>query len=162
MVSPSATELALKRHADPVWHVCFLYFGNSPDAQDAFQETFVKLLSYGGEFNGPEHEKAWLITVASNVCRDMLKRFDCKKATPSDGSDFVDLPSSDCFAAPGGAVSEALAAMSALPRNHRMALYLCAVQGYTAEEAARMMDSSTNTVYSWVARARTSLKEMLA
>lgn len=51
--------------------------------------------------------------------------------------------------------------MSKLPADQRNALYLNAVQGYTAEEVAQMMGSTAGTVYSWVSRARMHLKELL-
>ncbi len=152
----------MERHADSVWHVCFLYFGRTPDAQDAFQETFLKLLAYRGEFNDGEHEKAWLITVATNVCRDMLKRSDRSKTIAAESVDLSSLRSSDSFDIPGSRISEVLSAMMQLPRDQRAALYLCAVQGFSADEVGHMMGAPANTVYSWVARARSHLKEVLA
>lgn len=162
MVLPSLTELAMKRHADPVWHVCFLHFGKTADAQDAFQETFLKLLAYEGEFSDEEHEKAWLIRVAANVCKDMLKRADRKRTVAHDEVDLSAFSSNDPLDTPGSALSEVMAAMMQLPREQRTALYLCSVQGFTADEVACVMGCSSNTVYSWVSRARSRLKEVLA
>ena len=56
-----------------MYRVCYGFFGNAPDAEDATQETFLRLFRYDGAFNDAEHEKAWLIRVASNICKDVLK-----------------------------------------------------------------------------------------
>lgn len=65
---------AVRLHGDAAWHVCVLYFKSSDEAQDAWQETFLKYAQAdGASFNDEEHRKAWLIRVAANVCKDMLK-----------------------------------------------------------------------------------------
>lgn len=65
---------AVRLHGDAAWHVCVLYFKRSDEAQDAWQETFLKYAQADGmSFNDEEHRKAWLIRVAANVCKDMLK-----------------------------------------------------------------------------------------
>lgn len=65
---------AVQLHGDAAWHVCVLYFRRSDEAQDAWQETFLKYAQADGvSFNDEEHRKAWLIRVATNVCKDMLK-----------------------------------------------------------------------------------------
>lgn len=143
------------RYADMVWHICLLHAAQRADAQDAFQDTFLKHLSRGKPFESDEHEKAWLIRVAINTCNDQHKR-----AHRSD----EELPEGLRSATPdqpGGPLSDVLDAMSKLPADQRQALYLNAVQGYTAEEVARMMGSTAGTVYSWVSRARAKLKELL-
>lgn len=61
------------RQADTVYRVCALFFpGSGADAEDAVQSTFLRLMKYRTTFESREHEKAWLIVAASNVCRRML------------------------------------------------------------------------------------------
>ncbi len=62
-----------ERHADTVWRVCFAFMRNHTEAQDLLQETFVRLIRSDRQFEGPEHEKAWLIVTASNLCKNALK-----------------------------------------------------------------------------------------
>lgn len=61
------TEL-FTRHKITVWRVCFAYLKSSSDTEDAVQETFIRLIRSGPAFESEEHEKAWLIRTASNVC----------------------------------------------------------------------------------------------
>lgn len=58
---------------DMVWRVCLMQLGNSHDACDATQETFIRLMNCSKFFCSEEHEKAWLIRVATNYCRDVMK-----------------------------------------------------------------------------------------
>ena len=64
-----------ERHVDSVYRLCFSFMKNSADAEDMVQETFLRLLSSGKSFESEEHEKAWLIVTASNLCKDTLKKW---------------------------------------------------------------------------------------
>lgn len=67
-------ERAIDTFGSTVWRVCVTFFRHNHDAQDAFQETFLKYaLAEETDFQDDEHRKAWLIKVSSNVCRDMLR-----------------------------------------------------------------------------------------
>lgn len=143
------------RYADMVWHICLLRTSQPCDAQDAFQDTFMKHLGHQGAFESADHEKAWLIRVAINTCNDQHK-----KAHRND----IELPVSLAAVEsqqPGNELSQVIDAMQLLPIDQRTALYLNAVQGYSADEVAKAMGSTPGTVYSWVSRARTQLKEAL-
>ena len=66
-----------QKYGEMLYKIAFLYFGNSHDAEDALQEVFVKALQKLP--NGTdEHQKAWLIRVTQNQCKDMLKRSENK------------------------------------------------------------------------------------
>ena len=57
-----------RRHVGMVYQICLMLLKNVPDAEDAVQTVFRKLLECGGTFQNPEHEKAWLLKVAVNAC----------------------------------------------------------------------------------------------
>lgn len=66
-----------QKYGEMLYKIAFLYFGNSYDAEDVLQEVFVKALQKLP--NGTdEHQKAWLIRVTQNQCKDMLKRSENK------------------------------------------------------------------------------------
>lgn len=56
-----------------VYKICVTYLGNKQDAEDAFQEVFVKLAYRAPDFVHREDEKAWLIRIAINHCKNILK-----------------------------------------------------------------------------------------
>lgn len=61
------------RNLDTVYRVCWLYMKNKSDTEDAVSDTFVKLMRSDMKFKNREHEKAWLIVTAENVCKDIIK-----------------------------------------------------------------------------------------
>ena len=124
---------------------------DAADAEDVVQDVFEKLLHYNGIFESEEHLKAWLLRVAINRCRD-LTRAAHQKDTELDEN----LPAPDAFE--DGSV---LDAVRALPENYRNAIYLHYYEGYTAAEIGRMMGAPSNTVLSWLRRARAQLHTML-
>lgn len=62
-----------EKYGEMLYKIAFLYFGNPHDAEDALQEVFVKALQKLPD-STEEHQKAWLIRVTQNQCKDMLKR----------------------------------------------------------------------------------------
>lgn len=149
-------------HGNTVWRVCVLYFHQSPDAQDAFQDTMLKYALHDGAFNDEDHRKAWLIRVATNVCKDMLKAAHRTKAVLDDGTIASSSASADAQSQPGCVEGEVLDAMLGLTDPPRTPVYLSLYEGYSAPEIAEMLEAPVNTVYSWIARGRKLLKEALA
>lgn len=60
-------------YSDMVFRICMVYLGNKEDVEEAMQEAFMRLVYKSPEFNSEEHEKAWLIRITSNICKDMLR-----------------------------------------------------------------------------------------
>ena len=154
-------EQAIERHGNAVWRACTLYFGAKPDAQDAFQETMLRYATSDKRFADEEHRKAWLLRVAMNVCKDMLKAAH-RANIPLDHTTESVAVDEDPQANPESRVHEVLEAFRALPDPPRTPAYLALYEGYTAPEISKMLDAPVNTVYSWVSRARTTLQEVLA
>ena len=71
-------------YAPMVYRICALRLGNRLDAEDAMQNTFIKFFYKAPEFPDTESEKAWLIRVAINVCKDFQKSFWQKKTVGLD------------------------------------------------------------------------------
>ena len=66
---------AVDTYADMVRRVCFYHLKNQADTEDVFQEVFLKYMLHDEPFKNKEHEKAWLLRVAINACKDYLKNF---------------------------------------------------------------------------------------
>ena len=134
--------LAVQKYSDAVYRAAMHNSRCAADAEDVVQDVYEKLLHYNGTFESEEHLKAWLLRVAINRCRD-LTRAAHQKDTELDEN----LP--------------ALDAVRALPENYRNAIYLHYYEGYTAAEIGRMLGAPSNTVLSWLRRARAQLHTML-
>jgi RNA polymerase sigma-70 factor (ECF subfamily) len=139
-----------------------LHFGQSPDAEDAFQETFLKYATHQGSFNDAEHRKAWLLRVAINTCRDMLKAAHRKDSPLQDAPPAAEPISQDSITQPGSPLRDALVAVLDLGDPPRTAVYLALCEGYSAPQIAGMLGVPTGTVYSWISRGRKTLREVLA
>lgn len=161
MRSRDDIEKAIDTHGDTVWRVCVLYFKQKADAQDAFQETFLKYSLSEKVFSEEEHRKAWLIRVATNVCKDVYKAAYRKNSSLDDETMMVDPACENADVQPGSSLHEALDAIRDLTDPPRTPVYLALYEGYTAPEISEMLDAPVNTVYSWIARGKQQLKEVL-
>lgn len=156
-------ERVMEVHGSTVWRVCVLYFRTSPEAQDAFQDTMVKYaLADGASFNDEEHRKAWLIRVATNTCKDILKAAHRLDVALNENADDLGLVSHDEASQPSSFSRDVVDALRNLSDPPRTPLYLSLYEGYTALEIARIVDAPVNTVYSWIARGKQQLKEALS
>ena len=75
MRSEEQVTKAIAQYSNTVKRICFVHLKNEADTQDIFQTVFLKYALSQVEFESPEHEKAWLIRVAINACKDLLKSF---------------------------------------------------------------------------------------
>ena len=108
-------EKIMQTYGNILFRLCLMTLGNASDAEDAVQETFLKYLRKAPDFENEEHEKAWLITVATNQCKDML-RFKKKHSWVEleKISEAVNIPSD----------SGILETLMTLPEKYKMVLLL--------------------------------------
>lgn len=155
-------ESAMKQHADTVWRVCMLHCAQPQDAQDAFQDAFLKYaLADGVRFEGEEHRKAWLIRTATNACTDLWRSTQRRAQRQAAPEALETAADPNPAAQPGSAAGDVVDAMRRLPDPPRTPLYLALYEGYTAPEIARQLDAPVNTVYTWIARGKAKLREQL-
>ena len=151
------------RYHRRVFAVCFRVLNDRSDAEDATQETFVKLARNAASFRGEAKLSTWLYRVARNVCTDHV-RYDARRpSTPVDDLTTVgDEPVvADLVAARDTALS-VQAALARLDEPSRRLLLLVAVDGLSYAEAAAVADLAVGTVKSRISRARVRLGELLA
>ena len=140
------------RQVDTVYRICFSFMKTRADTEDMVQETFLRLMSSGTEFQSEKHEKAWLIVTASNVCKDALRR-SWRKHTSIE-----ELPE---IAQEGPEWNPVLEAILALPRDQKTAVYMYYYEGYSSAEIAQALGCRQGTVRSRLSRARQALKKDL-
>ena len=63
------------KHSNMLYWVSLAYMKNEADAEDVVADVFVKLIKTGAQFHSDEHEKAWLLRTAINLCKDNLKHW---------------------------------------------------------------------------------------
>lgn len=145
-------EALYRRHVKTVWNVCITLLRRPADAEDAVQETFVRLLRSNPEFESEEHEKAWLIRTAQNVCKNDLARARRRDVPLENAADAA-------HSAPE--IDETLAALRTLPEQYRIALYLHYYEGYSAVDLAGLLRRPASSIRSDLRRGRERLRALL-
>lgn len=158
----AAFQELVTRYRHRLFAVCVRVLGSPQDAEEAVQETFVRLARHADTFRGEAQLSTWLYRVAKNVCTDHV-RYDARRpSTPvadvTEVSDTAD--GNDPIAGHAGmaAVGEALDQLDELSRQ---LVLLVAVDGLSYAEAGEVAGLAIGTVKSRVSRARQRLGELL-
>ncbi|MDR0514917.1 MAG: RNA polymerase sigma factor [Coriobacteriaceae bacterium] len=148
-----------ERHVKTVYRLCFSFLKSAHDAEDAVQNVFLKAMTASPDFASTEHEKAWLITCASNHCKDVLKSayrtrtdFDAPQDSLADIPDRADVPK---------AFDRLYEALLALPQRYKECVYLYHYEGYRTDDIARLTGQKASTVRSHLSEARKILRQSL-
>ena len=145
---------AISQYGDTVRRICMIHLKNHADTEDVFQTVFLKYLTNSTEFESEAHEKAWIIRVAINACRDLIRSFFRSRTLSLD--ELLDQPDQVSHEH-----REVLEAVISLPRKYREVIYLHYYEGYTAPQISEILGKNTNTVYTLLARSKNLLKERL-
>lgn len=139
-----------------LYRLAFSYCGNRPDAEDAVQEAFLRLLSCKKDFENDEHLLNWLMLVTANICRDLLRSGWRRKR-----QDTGELP--EQTAAPEDADTRLAVrqAIDALPPDYRGVVYLYYYEEYPVRRIAAALGLSETAVRSRLDRARKRLRKKL-
>lgn len=142
-------EQMVLEYSSMLYRICVVMLGNEADAQDAVQDTFCRYLERAGNFRDKEHEKAWLIKVAQNRCRDM-RRFHLRH------------PQVDIAEITAGyedpEYSDVLTELISLPLTIKSVVYLHYIEGYKVAEISKLLGISVNAVKKRLQRGREMLR----
>ena len=139
------------QYGTDVLRYCYMFLGNRPDAEDATQDTFLKVwrnLDHFEARNGCS-PKSWILRIAGNTCRDYLRKawrkHESRLVTPEDLARMGSAPQED---------RELLMDVMNLPEKYRQVLLLVFWQGMTVREAAKCISTSESTVCRRLEKAR--------
>ena len=140
------------RYKDPVYRLALSFTGSPADAEDVTQTVFLKYLETQPELEEGK-ERAWLLQVTANQCRDLWRRLKRRATVPLDEAQSVAvLPPK---------VETVWETVKTLKPMDRGALYLFYYEGYTTQEIAAILGQRPGTVRSHLSRARQALRERL-
>ncbi|MGN0631338.1 MAG: RNA polymerase sigma factor [Ruminococcus sp.] len=145
-----------RQHADAVYRVCYGFMKNSADAEDAVQEAFLKFLRTEQRFESENHERAWLIVTASNICKNSLKSWTRQKREDVENTE--DLLPAHCDREE---VSPVLEAVLDLPEKYKTVIYLYYYEEYSCREIASVMGKKESSIRSLLKRGRAFLEKKL-
>ena len=154
MRSEGEVTRAIEAYSDTVKRLCLIHLKNQADTEDIFQTVFLKYALSDLVFESAEHEKAWLIRVTVNACKDLLKSFFRTHTVPLDSLLEQAAPEPEDH-------SQVLQAVLSLPEKYRQVIYLHYYEGYTAPQIGELLHKNVNSVYTRMNRAKKLLKEAL-
>ncbi len=158
----SSAERALyDAHVERVWRLAYRMLGESDQAADCVQETFVKAFARLDGFRGDSSLGTWIGSIAITQALTMLRtrRRQAGRHEPIEAAD--ELGTTHREADPD--LKEQLAAaIASLPEGYRTVFVLHDVEGYTHEEIGGMLGVETGTSKGQLSRARARLREKLA
>lgn len=140
-------------YADTILRLSFSYLKNVQDAEDVCQIVFVKIYNLNKTFNDTKHEKAYLLHITANVCKDMLKNTWKKER--------VDFESIGEIEAPTIEENEILHKVNELEEKYRIIIYLHYYEGYKVSEIAKILKISVANTKVRLFRGREKLKTIL-
>ena len=143
---------AVTKYSDMLYKICIVILCNEQDVQDAIQDTFCRYLEKRPSFRDEEHEKAWLIRVATNICRDMI-RFRIRH--PKISIDELE----HSLAAPEQ--RDTLRELLELPVKQKTVIYLHYVEGYRIKEIADILKITEGAVKMRLRRGKEQMQSIV-
>lgn len=153
MTPNEKAEYLVQSYADMILRLSYTYLKNTQDAQDICQTVFIRLLTEPRTFESPQHERAYILRMAANACKDLLKSPWRKRTCDIEAC--MEVP------APEAGDGSVLAAVNQLPPHYRAVIYLYYYEGYQAAEIGNILGIPTATVHTRLARGRAKLRELL-
>lgn len=135
---PSLTKLA------------FNYLKNMFDAQDIVQDVFIAYIKTAPTFESEEHERAWLLRVTINKCKNHLKH-----------AKFTNTGEPVHYQQPETEHIEILSAVMSLPEKYRVPIHLYYYEDMSIAEIAKLLNEKATTIGTRLARARAMLKDLI-
>ena len=156
----AAFGVLMKRHEDRVFGLAQRILGNRADALDATQDAFVSAFRQAGTFRGDAAVGTWLYRIASNACKDLLRKK--KRWVAQDAETLENLGPAD--ARIETAVTDRLVirdALAQLPEEYREAVVMHDLGGIPYQEIATLTGTHIGTVKSRISRGRRRLAELM-
>lgn len=141
----------IKKNSDMVYRLAFSQVKNKADADDVYQEVFLRYIKKKPLFNDDEHEKAWFIRVTLNCSKTNLKSFWKTKACILD-ENIEDIPVE---------THDLSFALRKLSKKYNAVLHLFYYEDMTVEKIAQVLELKEANVRMLLTRARRKLKEIL-
>lgn len=143
----------MDKYGNTILRVAYSYLHNMEDAEDILQDTLIQFLRNNPTFANDNHEKAWLITVASNLSKNKILYLK-RRQTDELSEELVGEGEKEDLAYVWEAVKQ-------LPEKYREVVHLFYQEGYATKEIAEILGRNESTVRSDLKRGRDKLKSIL-
>ena len=142
----------VNRWGDMVYRLALARTASVPDAEDVFQEVFLRYFRHEDKFHNDEYRKAWLIRCTLNRCKSLLSSPWRKRVVPLETAEEVGVEDD---------YREVCSAVLSLPAKYRAVIHLHYFEGLSVSEMAQTLQLPEGTVKSQLSRGRDLLRDML-
>ena len=142
----------VNRWGDMVYRLALARTASVPDAEDVFQEVFLRYFRHEDRFESDEHRKAWLLRCTVNRCKTLLASPWRRRTVPLETAEEVGVEDD---------YREIYAVVLSLPAKYRAVIHLHYFEGLSVAEMAQTLNVPEGTVKSQLSRGRALLREML-
>ena len=150
-ISQQAAQI-LDTYGDTILRYAYSYLHNRSDTEEVLQDPLIQFLKTRPVFESDEHEKAWLLRVAGNLCKNRLK-YNSLRQTDELREELIAEQRED--------LSFIWDAVQALPVQYREVIHLFYREGYSTREISQILGRKEATIRSDLSRGRGKLKELL-
>ncbi|AGL00774.1 RNA polymerase sigma factor [Desulfoscipio gibsoniae] len=166
-----AFDELVRRYESKIYGLVYRFMGNHADASDLAQDTFIRLYQALAGFRGDAAFSTWLYRIASNICRDEIRKRQRRRSVSMDemiDASPANVPTADDSYSPEETVQrremqrQVQFCLNQLSDDHRLILIMREMQGLSYEEIAGVLQCSLGTVKSRISRARNALKERMS
>lgn len=154
---------AVLKYSDMVYRIAYGYCKNKEDAEDIYQNVFLKLYKNQKNFEQEEYRKRWLIRVTVNECHSLFlspwrkHRQECENV-----EQLVEAQEADLYEQSGERENEVLAMLNGLSKRYRTVLYLYFYEEYSVKEIAEILNKKESTIRTQIMRGKEQLRERIA
>lgn len=148
-ISREQAERVIETWSDTVYKLAFAQMRNRSDADDVYQEVFLRYVRNHPAFESPEHEKAWLLRVTLNCCKKLWAAPWRRHDVPLEETIQADTPENHYL-------TEEL---KRLPQKYSAVLHLFYWEDMTIDEISRLLELRPGTVKSRLSRGREMMRE---
>ena len=140
----------IEKYSGMLFRICYCILCQKDDAEDALQDTFLKYLTKAPEFESAEHEKAWLIKVATNISKNMVLLRKRRKTVDLDELNSIGIEDED---------TQVFETIMALPVKYKIVMTLYYIEGYSSKEVSEIIGISPDAVRKRLQKGRELLKK---
>lgn len=153
---PLNIEKIIDTYADMVYRIAYVQMKKKSDADDIFQEVFLRLVKYIDTLQGEEHVKPWLIRVTINCCHKQHNSAWHKKSVAIADEQFAEE-----VIVKDDELEDVLEACWELPEAQRIVIHLFYLEGYSIRDISQLLDQTESSIKTRLSRARVALRDLM-
>lgn len=159
----SLYEKVILRNSEMVYRLAYSLVRTRADADDIYQEVFLRYMQKEPIFESAEHEKAWFLRVTINCSKNFWKSPWLQRRVAMDMEDIDETvaKNTELVYGEGEETSILIDIVKQLPRKYRVVIHLFYYEELSVEEIAKITKAKASTVRTRLTRARRQLKNLL-